>query len=286
MCDSLTAAFGNVVSMLCRRKCEYQPRACVEASKSLDVCTQKQERHQSAALQSTDRDYVARTAEGQERVRVSKAWDTYTKFVKEPGHKCSDCWLMRKHCCCAGLPIGVTLRPKVAVVFHHLELGKHLGSNTAKLLLHFGAELFAWGVEEHDERLRQLLREDPEGTVVLFPSPTAVTAADLARAGDLPRCIVVLDGGWRECKKMNDGIDESIRRCVVTTAKREEYGGTRKYGGSAEEAAGRVQTAAAFACMLEELGEDPGHVDAVKAGLAHFMDCWEAQICRSKTWVS
>jgi len=192
---------------------------------------------------------------------------------------------MSKHCCCLGLPGGVTVRPRVAVVLHHLELGKHLGSNTAKLLLHFGGEIFAWGVEEHDERLRRLLEEDPEGAVVLFPCAEAVAAGELAALGERPRTVVVLDGGWRECKHMNEAIDPRIRRVVVTTARRETFGGTRKYGNPAD-AENRVQTAAAFICLLQELQEAPAHVEALTKGLSHFMECWEAQICRSKTWVS
>eukprot|EP00406_Dinophysis_acuminata_P038573 CAMPEP_0179357966 /NCGR_PEP_ID=MMETSP0797-20121207/78679_1 /TAXON_ID=47934 /ORGANISM="Dinophysis acuminata, Strain DAEP01" /LENGTH=215 /DNA_ID=CAMNT_0021073197 /DNA_START=1 /DNA_END=649 /DNA_ORIENTATION=+ len=140
--------------------------------------------------------------------------------------------------------------------------------------------------------------EDPAGCVVLFPSPDAIDASALAAASsdpgcvarsaaDLPRSILVLDGGWRECKKINGAIDAQITRCRVTTATREEYGGTRKYG-THEKSGGnvRVQTAAAFIALMQELGEDPEHVTALKAGLAHFMGCWEAQICRSKTWVT
>merc|ERR1712039_773562 len=98
-----------------------------------------------------------------------------------------------------------------------------------------------------------------------------------------PRRIVVLDGGWRECKRMNDWVDPNIRRVSISTATREEYGGTRKYG--SDGGGGRVQTAAAFVALLQELGEDPAHVVAFKNSLAHFLAAWESQICRSKTFV-
>mmetsp|Transcript_17744 Transcript_17744/g.40967 ORF Transcript_17744/g.40967 Transcript_17744/m.40967 type:complete len:265 (-) Transcript_17744:107-901(-) len=221
-----------------------------------------------------------------ERRRAETSWASYQDFVVNPGHKCPSCWLLREHCCCDGLPQGVTLRLRVSLVFHHLELGKHLGSNTAKLLLHFGADAFAWGVEDHDERLRRAIVDDLEGTVVLYPSESAVPAVDLVADGCTPpRHIVVLDGGWRECKRLNDWIDPSVRRCVVTTARREQFGGTRKYGDKAS-ASTRVQTAAAFVALMEELGEDAEQVDAVTKGLSHYMSCWEAQIGRSKTWTA
>uniref|UniRef100_A0A7S1F734 tRNA-uridine aminocarboxypropyltransferase n=1 Tax=Noctiluca scintillans TaxID=2966 RepID=A0A7S1F734_NOCSC len=218
----------------------------------------------------------------QERPQAIRAWQRYTDFVRDPGRKCRDCWLMAEHCCCAEMPKEVRLRPKVILVMHYRELEKHLGSNTAKLLLHFGAELFAWGVEDQDARLAEVLAEDVPRTAVLFPSPDAVPASSLVPVGASPSRIVVLDGGWNECKRINEWIDPCITRCVVTTATREEFGGTRKYGGCAE----RVQTAAAFAALLSELGEDTEHVAAVKAGLSKFMKAWETQIRRSKTHVT
>ncbi|CAE7929340.1 unnamed protein product [Symbiodinium sp. KB8] len=108
-----------------------------------------------------------------ERLRSEQAWASYQAFLTMPGDKCTQCWLMRKHCCCKGLP-RIETRLRVYVLMHRLEIGQRKASNTAKLLKHFGAELLCWGVEEHDARLQQLLVDDEEGTVVLFPSPDAV----------------------------------------------------------------------------------------------------------------
>lgn len=69
-------------------------------------------------------------------------------------------------------------------------------------------------------------------------------------------------------------------RQKVTTASRSELGGTRKYSGGTDD---RVQTAAAFVTLLRELGEDQQEVASVRDGLAHYMECFEAQINRSKT---
>lgn len=222
--------------------------------------------------------------------RAHRSWASYREFLAVPGHKCPKCWLMRQHCCCIGM-FRLSVRPRVLVLVHHLELGKHLGSNTAKLLFNFGGELFAWGIPEHDARLQSILDRESARTVVLFPSPGAKPASELASGCDESgnhqgsnQIILVLDGGWRECKRMNEWIDPRIQRCVVTTADREEYGGTRKYSRGSD--GGRVQTAAAFIALMQELGHDPVEVSALKAGLAHFMNCWESQIRRSKTWVS
>lgn len=269
----------------------HQGRTCAEAKAVDDKSESHVPQRLEGAAVETHAKVEATEAKGggvSERSRALKSWESYKAFIADPVHKCASCWLMTRYCCCAGLPKGVAFRPRVFVVMHHLELGRHLGSNTAKLLLHFGAELFAWGLEEHDRRLQHCLEKDPQGSIVLFPSAVARTATELAEGGPAssPRCIVVLDGGWRECKHMNDWIDPQVQRCVVTTATREEFGGTRKYGGKKADADGRVQTAAAFVALLQELGEDPAHVAAVREGLAHFTECWEAQICRSKKWVS
>mmetsp|Transcript_36068 Transcript_36068/g.84563 ORF Transcript_36068/g.84563 Transcript_36068/m.84563 type:complete len:291 (+) Transcript_36068:83-955(+) len=261
-----------------------------------------QEAGQPSAASSSSSSAKGRLAPSSpmDKSRAQVAWGRYCDFVAAPGHKCSRCWLLQTHCCCSGIP-EVCLRPHVVLVMHFSELEKHLGSNTAKVLLLFGAELIARGVPEQDQRLQEILDADPEGCAVLFPSPEAQAAVDIAAHNRLlqsenpgfaserrfPRCIIVLDGGWRECRKIDAAIPPHIRRCIVTTASREEYGGTRKYGGTDPKSdQGRVQTAAAFTALMQELEEDPGHVDALKRGLAHFMLCWETQIKRSKKWVT
>lgn len=210
--------------------------------------------------------------------RSQSAWMKYCNFRADPGDRCKDCWLLRRWCCCPELA-GIKLRQRVAVVFHQAELGRLRSSNTAKLLVQLGAELYVWGVEEHNARLQRLLEEHGANTVVLFPSADAVQARDLMRGStghpELPGCIVVLDGGWKETRKMNQAIDARITRCCVSSATRDEYGGTRKYGGSEQ---GRVQTAAAFIALMKELGEDASRVEELQTGLATFLAAFERQL--------
>merc|ERR1712187_281728 len=184
--------------------------------------------------------------------RAEKAWERYQVFCKAPGNRCASCWLLQQNCCCMCFA-GVTLQHRLVVLMHHSELDQRRGSNTAKLLVLLGAELFVWGVEEHDRRLRNLLEEEKDAAVVLFPAPGAVKACELAasaettpRAPPPRKCKVVLDGGWKETRKMNQTIDPGITRCCVADATRSEYGGTRKYK---EGQADRVQTLAAFVAM-------------------------------------
>ncbi|CAE8637217.1 unnamed protein product, partial [Polarella glacialis] len=159
---------------------------------------------------------------------------------------------------------------------------------------------------EHEKQLQDALAEAGEGASVLYPSPDAVLASDLANLqphghGDLwerfrsalcacgsgrdastvtrQRCVVVLDGGWKETRKMNQSIDGTVTRCSVRSATRDEYGGTRKYKGNARDDVGRVQTAAAFIAFLKELGEDPEGAASLSEGLTRYTEKFDRPAC-------
>mmetsp|Transcript_100188 Transcript_100188/g.157915 ORF Transcript_100188/g.157915 Transcript_100188/m.157915 type:complete len:287 (+) Transcript_100188:57-917(+) len=213
--------------------------------------------------------------------RANMAWDRYHEFRTDPGERCADCWLLARHCCCKDLQ-GIRLRQRVVVVWHYAELDRRRGSNTAKLLLQFGAEILVWGVKEHEETLRELLEVEGDHAVVLFPSPGAIEASKIARGTpgrpELPRCIVVLDGGWKETRKINQAIDQRVLRCCVSSATRDEYGSTRKYNPTNDGDHGRVQTAAAFVAFLKEIGEDAEKVAELRTGLGCFLAAFERQL--------
>lgn len=230
-----------------------------------------------------DAAYAAQRGEAVEDIvwdtqrRADMAWDRYHEFRENPGDKCGECWLLQKFCCCAGLQ-GIKLRQRVIVVWHYAELDRRRGSNTAKLLLQFGAEILVWGVREHEEKLQALLAAELENSVVLFPAPGAMQASEYAvqlQRRELPRCIVVLDGGWKETRKINQAIDQRVTRCCVNVS-REECQNTRKY--KAKECRNRVQTAAAFVALMKELGEAEPIVDELRAGLACFTEAFERQL--------
>lgn len=212
--------------------------------------------------------------------RANTAWDRYHEFRADPGEKCAECWLVARHCCCEELR-GIHLRQRVVVVWHYAELDRRRGSNTAKLLLQFGAEILVWGVKEHEEKLRVLLEAEGENAMVLFPAPGAIEAKKIARGTpgrpELPRCIIVLDGGWKETRKINQAIDQRVVRCFVSSATRDEYGGTRKYNPTNGDK-GRVQTAAAFVALMKELGEDAETVSELQNGLECFLAAFERQL--------
>eukprot|EP00927_Polykrikos_kofoidii_P049489 TRINITY_DN43536_c0_g1_i1.p1 TRINITY_DN43536_c0_g1~~TRINITY_DN43536_c0_g1_i1.p1 ORF type:complete len:323 (-),score=35.59 TRINITY_DN43536_c0_g1_i1:108-1076(-) len=222
-----------------------------------------------------------------------RAWKRYLEFRAENGHKCPDCWLLRDFCCCAAVEIaktqsGAAFRPRVLLVMHPTELNDRRGSNTAKLLLQFGAELCVWGYEEHEQRVANALSSSlldtslpNEGSatssVVLFPSEDAVDATELSRdlSQDSLKNIVVLDGGWKEATKMNRRIDPRVTRVRVSSAALSDYKVTRKYNDA--NTPERVQTAAAFTALMAELKEDIACVRGLQDGLQAFMNAFERQ---------
>lgn len=210
------------------------------------------------------------------QLRAQAAWQRYLCFRAGPGQKCADCWLLSSYCCCSELQ-GIQLRQQVVVLMHHAELNRRRASNTAKLLLCFGARLLVWGLDDHERQLQELLADG--SALVLFPSPDAKQPAELRNAAMgsalAPKCIVVLDGGWKETRKMNQTIDPRVTRCCVATATRDECGGTRKYKNGDRE---RVQTAGAFIALLRELGEDDGDVMRLLGGLSRFLASFERQL--------
>jgi DTW domain-containing protein YfiP len=185
---------------------------------------------------------------------------------------------LNKYCICADLK-GISVRQHVVVVWHHSELERRRGSNTAKLLVQFGADSLVWGVKEHEEKLRLLLEAEREHSIVLFPAPGATEACEMARGSvrcpDMPRVIIVLDGSWKETRQINQSIDQRVVRVCVSSATRDEYGGTRKYRQGKH---GRVQTAAAFVALMKELAEDDIVVAELHAGLQIFLAAFDEQL--------
>lgn len=230
--------------------------------------------------------------------RAEKVQQRYATFRSSPGQLCANCWLVKRFCCCAGVAeVVVKLRPRVLVVMHPAELDQRRGSNTAKLLLQLGAELVVWGAKGDMLRLEDsLIAPKGEGSeravrsdaMIFFPAPEARDALEFApselernestspKGMDQVGCIVVLDGNWKEARKMNKLIDPRVQRCRVTTISRSDCGGTRKYDPQSD--TGRVQTAGAFMALMRDLGEDPACVEGIRAALVCFMSAFEKQL--------
>ena len=105
----------------------------------------------------------------------------------------------------------------------------------------------------HGDRQRLIGFHEAEHPVVLFPASGAVRARDVGEKQRL--LVVVLDGSWKDAKRLNARVDARVPRVCLTEVDacslRTTLGATRKYGECA-----RVQTAPAVVQLLRELGDD------------------------------
>ena len=188
---------------------------------------------------------------GADRENARRHKRMYEEFAAAPGEKCARCWMLAEHCFCAALP-DPALRHELVLYSASKEVARHAASNTGKLVLLWGGALVCEGVEEDEAWLAERIRE-AEHPVVLFPASGAVRARDVG--GKQRLLVVVLDGSWKDAKRLNARVDARVPRVCLTEVDacslRTTLGATRKYGECA-----RVQTAPAVVQLLRELGDD------------------------------
>lgn len=213
--------------------------------------------------------------------------------------KCERCWLLRSHCICkqlAEIESRVSTRHEVLMFIHYREWGLRKASNTARLLpLLLGTEVFTFGKIESEDRLMWRLRRASElrgdPVLVLFPSPDSVTVTEFLSSEESGRArgmcaserkkgaalgmrgreekerrfvIVVIDGSWKNARRLNAVLPKSYRRVRLSSCSRKAYPNLRKH--SMEN---RVSTMSALLHMLQELEEPQADIDALGQGLSH-----------------
>jgi DTW domain-containing protein YfiP len=112
-----------------------------------------------------------------------------------PG-RCRNCWLKEAFCLCAQLP-RVETRFRLVVIRHVREGYKSTNTARMALLAMPNAELVAY--EHHTPDVEARLAGYP-GAWLLFP-PDLPGEASAQPAGE-PQTLVVLDGTWRQVRKM------------------------------------------------------------------------------------
>jgi DTW domain-containing protein YfiP len=133
----------------------------------------------------------------------------------ESRDRCASCFFVPARCICSQIRTAPPWRHKVVVLMHLKEL--YTASNTGKLarLCLPGAECLCRGLQEDELRLETLLGEYEGRTVVLFPSQAAVPAEQHPLHEGPARLIVVLDGTWRQAKRLQRGVPLSVPRIKV-----------------------------------------------------------------------
>lgn len=126
-----------------------------------------------------------------------------------PG-RCPRCWLRTGFCICAEVPKVVT-KTEVVVVRHEREAWKSTGTARIALQALQGSRLVEYG--EDGAATDDVLRALSPGAAVLFPE----TGAPPAPLGEPPTRLIVLDGTWRQTRRMLKKLPslEAVPRLVL-----------------------------------------------------------------------
>lgn len=145
------------------------------------------------------------------RLRRTQLAKSTRAFVARGGRvvRCPDCLLAQNQCICAARP-QLPGRSAFLLLMYQGEVFKP--SNTGRLIADVVADnhAFQWQRTEHDPQLLALIRDERYAPVVVFPHEYAEAERcidslqqipALAAGGKIP-LFIMLDGTWREAKKM------------------------------------------------------------------------------------
>lgn len=113
-----------------------------------------------------------------------------------PG-RCSNCWLRSGFCVCGALP-KVEPKTQLLLVRHVREAEKSTGTARVASLSIPSLKLFEFN--DDPELCDATLKPHVDGAWILFPDVDA--DAPKAPAGQSPKTLVVLDGTWRQTRRM------------------------------------------------------------------------------------
>ena len=128
--------------------------------------------------------------------------------------RCEVCALHTELCVCAELR-PVELATRLIVIQHSRE--RHKPTNTARLLLHLvtGARLVHYGLRDEPTDMAGLLATAADACV-LYPREAARVLEAAASPPERPRTLIVLDGTWRQARRLAGRIPEIAALPFVT----------------------------------------------------------------------
>ena len=135
-------------------------------------------------------------------------------FMERKG-RCGVCALTVAYCVCGELnKLSLdNFSFSVAVLMNTNE--KYRSSNTAKVIEKvLDAKLLISQVPADEETLDELLSKHAENCFVLFPSEDSQSFEDLPVFAE-PPLIILLDGTWRQARRLNQRIPASVPRVKV-----------------------------------------------------------------------
>jgi DTW domain-containing protein YfiP len=114
-----------------------------------------------------------------------------------PG-RCPRCLILQAQCICASVPTVAT-RTEVLIVRHEREGWKSTGTARIAQLAMPNLRIVEYG--EDAEPAKSALPAEVVGAHLLFPGDDAVTLSPAASSDEIRR-LIVIDGTWRQTRKM------------------------------------------------------------------------------------
>jgi DTW domain-containing protein len=121
-----------------------------------------------------------------------------TRFGRCNPSRCRRCLL--HECCCAAL-VQVPVRTRVVVIMPTTEVRKPTNTGRLVPLLLTGGEVRLRGVEGAPLQVEDLLVPERR-TFVLDPDARATLDAELVASDPRPATLIVLDGTWRQARRI------------------------------------------------------------------------------------
>ena len=188
------------------------------------------------------------------KASVKHNYDTRHEFLTR-GNRCPNCVLVKTFCVCtqlAELAVGID-GYCVVVLMNQRE--QYRSSNTAKVIERvLGAKIFIDGLEEDWSQFVSLLKEYEQRMFLLFPSEESVEFSNLVLGSGNSTVtngevlIVVVDGTWRQARKLNQRIPSSVPRVRITPTTLSKFLCRR------QTRVDRVCTAEALSLLLLDMG--------------------------------
>jgi DTW domain-containing protein YfiP len=186
-------------------------------------------------------------------------------------NRCAKCWFHANDCVCSKFPpLQFSVNVSFLIYIHYIEL--YNAGNDVKILLNAAeaeTEMFIFGKNGDDERLREKIRGNEKNTVLLFPSDDACSVEEVKAtfrsgtgeaASDKPLQIIVVDGTWRQaknmCKHFKKNISSKVRLVKLSPTTLSVYARTQTEPD-------RISTIEAIGLLVQELGEDPAVCQAI-----------------------
>lgn len=219
-------------------------------------------------------------------VRDAQLARVVERSVASTANKCVACGLLHRYCACSSSAwrssrMQLSRCPiALATILHSRELGR--GTSTHRLLGHIFPDadtyVVKWRGDGFWAHIQTLCAADGRTPFVLFPSATAMSARE-ACVG-LPRNrirVVVLDGHWKEAAKLASIIPPGV--AFITLSGTTDSNAVSLFQACrTQPAEGKLCTAEAVGCALDEIIGSSGYGSAIRSALRTFVDCHVRQL--------